>query len=227
MAIWRRDRDSGRNEHEPLETSAATTEEEWRKTLTEEQFYVCRMKGTEPPFSGKYYANKADGSYLCVACGSELFSSDTKFDSGTGWPSFWAPVEKETSRHGSGRQLRDEESRGPVPSLRISPGTRLRRRAPSHRPALLHQFGGPGLQGKTRQISGSARSSARGSGPSRVFRAPDVLLGGCFARRRAVAGSVKDGCPRSSPGSGIGVSIPLAATWAAGASGSRCGTCWP
>ena len=95
MAIWRSDRDEGRNEAEPSETPAATTDEEWRKTLTAEQYYVCRMKGTEPPFSGKYNANKADGSYLCVACGSELFSSDTKFDSGTGWPSFWAPVEKE------------------------------------------------------------------------------------------------------------------------------------
>jgi peptide-methionine (R)-S-oxide reductase len=95
MAICRRDRNSDRNENEPLETPASTTEEEWKETLTAEQFYVCRMKGTEPPFSGKYDANKADGSYLCVACGSELFSSDTKFDSGTGWPSFWAPVEKE------------------------------------------------------------------------------------------------------------------------------------
>ena len=95
MAICRRDRNSDRNENEPLETPASTTEEEWKETLTAEQFYVCRMKGTEPPFSGKYNANKADGSYSCVACGSELFSSDTKFDSGTGWPSFWAPVEKE------------------------------------------------------------------------------------------------------------------------------------
>lgn len=95
MAIWRRDRGAGRNENEPSDAPAATTEEEWKKNLTAEQFYVCRMKGTEPPFSGKYYANKAAGSYSCVACGSELFSSDTKFDSGTGWPSFWAPVEKE------------------------------------------------------------------------------------------------------------------------------------
>ena len=95
MANWRRDPDGARDEDERSETPTATTEEEWRKTLSEEQFYVCRMKGTEPPFSGKYYANKADGSYVCVACGSELFSSDTKFDSGTGWPSFWAPVEKQ------------------------------------------------------------------------------------------------------------------------------------
>ena len=95
MAIWQRNRDATREENKDSETPAGTTEEEWRKTLTAEQYYICRMKGTEPPFSGKYNANKADGSYSCVACGSELFSSDTKFDSGTGWPSFWAPVEKE------------------------------------------------------------------------------------------------------------------------------------
>ncbi len=95
MAIWQRNRDAVREEKKDSETATLTTDEEWRQTLTAEQYYVCRMKGTEPPFSGKYNSNKADGAYLCVACGSELFSSDTKFDSGTGWPSFWAPVEKE------------------------------------------------------------------------------------------------------------------------------------
>ena len=95
MAIWRRDRDSATEEKATSERATPNCDEEWKQTLTAEQYYVCRMKGTEPPFSGKYYANKADGSYLCVACGSELFRSDTKFDSGTGWPSFWAPVEKE------------------------------------------------------------------------------------------------------------------------------------
>ncbi len=95
MAIWRRDRDAATEAKKTSGTATPTSDEEWKQTLTAEQYYVCRMKGTEPPFSGKYNSNKAGGSYLCVACGCELFSSDTKFDSGTGWPSFWAPVEKE------------------------------------------------------------------------------------------------------------------------------------
>ena len=68
------------------------TDAEWRKELTPEQYHVLREKGTEPAFTGKYYENHAKGVYKCAACGTELFSSDTKFDSGTGWPSFWAPV---------------------------------------------------------------------------------------------------------------------------------------
>ncbi len=68
------------------------SEEEWKKELTPEQYQVCRQKGTERAFTGQYWNNKEKGTYLCAACGNELFSSDTKFDSGTGWPSFWEPV---------------------------------------------------------------------------------------------------------------------------------------
>ena len=64
---------------------------EWRHLLTNEQFTVTRRRGTEPPFSGKYYNCKEKGIYKCVCCGNELFNSKTKFDSGTGWPSFNAP----------------------------------------------------------------------------------------------------------------------------------------
>jgi peptide-methionine (R)-S-oxide reductase len=69
------------------------TDEEWRKQLTPEQYYVTRQKGTEPAFSGALYRNHDDGTYRCVACGAELFKSDTKFESGSGWPSFWNPAE--------------------------------------------------------------------------------------------------------------------------------------
>ena len=71
------------------------TEEEWRKELNEEQYHVCRQKGTERAFSGKYWDHHEKGMYRCACCGNELFSSETKFDSGTGWPSFWAPVAEE------------------------------------------------------------------------------------------------------------------------------------
>ena len=68
------------------------SDEEWKKILTPEQYYITREKGTEKPFTGKLLHNKEKGMYVCADCGNELFSSDTKFDSGSGWPSFWAPV---------------------------------------------------------------------------------------------------------------------------------------
>ncbi len=75
-----------------MSDKVSKTEEEWREQLTAEEFEVCRNKGTEAPFSGKYWDCKEEGIYRCIGCGNELFHSDTKFDSGTGWPSFWAPV---------------------------------------------------------------------------------------------------------------------------------------
>ena len=69
--------------------------QDWQSTLTPEQFRVCRKKGTERAFSGEYWDHKDAGVYRCTCCGAALFSSDTKFDSGSGWPSFWAPITTE------------------------------------------------------------------------------------------------------------------------------------
>ena len=82
---------------------------EWKKQLSPEEYHVTREKGTEAPFTGRYWNRKEKGMYKCVCCGSELFSSDTKFDSGTGWPSFFAPILEESiechedSNHGMSR----------------------------------------------------------------------------------------------------------------------------
>lgn len=75
------------------EFEVVKTEEEWKKQLTPEQYYVLRQKGTERPFSGKFELHEKEGMYTCAACGNELFSSSTKFNSGCGWPSFFASLD--------------------------------------------------------------------------------------------------------------------------------------
>lgn len=71
------------------------SEGEWKEELNPQQYHVMREKGTERPFTGAYYKTKTPGVYRCAACGNELFSSETKYESGSGWPSFWAPIDPE------------------------------------------------------------------------------------------------------------------------------------
>jgi len=72
------------------------SDEEWRQILTPEQYRIARQKGTERAFTGEYFNHKENGTYHCVACGAELFSSEAKYDSGSGWPSFWEPISEES-----------------------------------------------------------------------------------------------------------------------------------
>jgi peptide-methionine (R)-S-oxide reductase len=88
------------------EATPQLSEHEWRERLTPEQYEVLRRKGTEPPFTGRYVHSKEDGNYRCAGCGAVLFSSDAKFDSGTGWPSFYEPAAAENL------ELREDRSLG-------------------------------------------------------------------------------------------------------------------
>ena len=81
---------------ENIKGKVVKTEDEWKKVLSAEQYHVLREKGTEHPFTGRLLKNKETGMYVCAACGNELFSSDVKFDSGTGWPSFWDKVSEDS-----------------------------------------------------------------------------------------------------------------------------------
>lgn len=78
-----------------MKLKMSKSEQEWKKILTSNEFHVLREKGTEKPFTGQYLHNEKNGTYVCIGCENKLFTSDTKFDSGTGWPSFWAPISQE------------------------------------------------------------------------------------------------------------------------------------
>ena len=90
--------DSGKREGKVMVEKVVKTDQEWKQMLDPEQFEVARKKGTERAFTGKYWNNHEKGIYRCVCCDNAVFGSDTKFESGTGWPSFWAPIAPENVR---------------------------------------------------------------------------------------------------------------------------------
>src|SRR3954453_19045026 len=119
------------------------SEQEWRAELTPDQYAVLRNAATEPPWAGKYVSEKGDGIYRCAGCGNELFSSETKFESGSGWPSFTDPVFGEAVVAGPGLRRGRRDARGPlardgayrgrVRALRRAPRARVRRRPGAER----------------------------------------------------------------------------------------------
>jgi peptide-methionine (R)-S-oxide reductase len=82
----------------PMTEKVQKTDAEWQQQLTPEEFQIARKKGTERAFTGKYYNHKGEGVYHCVCCGAPLFNAETKYDSGSGWPSFWQPVSEDKIR---------------------------------------------------------------------------------------------------------------------------------
>ena len=128
------------------------SEQEWREQLTPEQYEILRRAGTEAPFTGEYVYNKASGMYRCAACGADLFASDTKFESGTGWPSFTEPAVA------AAVELRADNSL-------FQRRTEVRcRRCGGH---LGHVFDdGPGPEGQRYCINSAALSFAPGGGPA-------------------------------------------------------------
>jgi peptide-methionine (R)-S-oxide reductase len=93
--IAARKKDNTSKEIRNMSKKIKKTDKEWQEQLTTEQYRISREKGTEPPFSGKYNNFKENGVFVCVCCGNELFSSDEKYDSGSGWPSYWKPISDE------------------------------------------------------------------------------------------------------------------------------------
>ena len=127
------------------------SDEEWRKQLTPEQFTVARKAGTEPAFTGKYWKTKDPGTFTCVCCGQPLFSSDTKFDSGTGWPSFSQPVEEGAVATHTDRTYGMSRTEVKCSRCDAHLGHVFRGWPSSDWAALLHELGGAGFEARRRQ----------------------------------------------------------------------------
>ena len=149
--------------------------------LTPEQYAVTRRKGTEAPFTGALYNQHDQGTYRCVCCGEPLFSSDAKFESGSGWPSFWEPIEADQVATETDPAT-DGARRGPLPPLRGASRACLPRRTETDRAAFLHQFGGARFQEAL--IGLSRRDRRPGRSTSRHAAGPPVWSSGrkAFAR---------------------------------------------
>ena len=94
-----------KKENEKKDYPVSKSEQDWKKELTDEEYKILREKGTERAFTGKYYDHKEDGIYVCAACGNPMFDSETKFESGTGWPSFYAPLSKKAVAEEADRSM--------------------------------------------------------------------------------------------------------------------------
>ena len=127
-----------------METKLNLTDEEWRERLTPEQYEILRNKGTERAFTGAYWDDHSPGVYRCAACGAELFRSDTKFESGSGWPSFFEPtsLDRVVTESDTGYGMVRTEVM--CATCGGSSRARLRRRAGAHGSSLLHQLLRPG-----------------------------------------------------------------------------------
>ncbi len=158
------------------ERQVSKSEQEWREQLTPAQYEVLRKAGTEPPFTGEYVYNKQTGEYRCAGCGAALFGSDTKFESGTGWPSFTEPAVAEAV------ELRPDNSlfmrRTEVLCRRCGgpPRPRLRRRPGTHGAALLHQLAGAVLRARPAAMI-MQEQSRRLSQPLRWGRREKTIVG--------------------------------------------------
>ena len=148
----------------PLELARVEkTDAEWRRSSRREQYQVARGKGTERPFCGTLLDNKQHGVYTCVCCGLPLFTSDAKFNSGTGWPSFFQPVAAENVVNDEDRSYGMRPRRDPVRPLRRAPRPRVRGRPAADRPALLREFRVAGVH-RQRRSRDTGRSGRRVAG---------------------------------------------------------------